>query len=603
MERLEAQVVHLNEQLSAKQQQIASLRQRQTTVGPELASTQADLREAERIADELAGAPHPDLPAARAAFESADATFRALLEEHRKRYLFPKTASFESIESLTPTEVVDGWKLVKLWQRDAVPWETLDAGDDRQALEAELTALADAADAVGDALTAESVFQLARGNAERAGASLDGVAHGDVPPPELESLETPLAGASVMHRLLVLLGEPPSASPWPVDERHVRAHAEPRLEAWAARVLGPSRLSELGLCALDVVYAGPGGFDGALAEIERLVGPVDDDVDGGPSLVETLEVASSLRRLFEGGRAVTDADLAHPSRAAATGVDTAELKRRADAVVDALRATRERLEAAPGEEALAACAHFGVVDADPDGALRELRRREAAAAAAADDVARIQSALGDSFRVLPLVRAPFESDDGLLAGDALAPATWLQRAARVRPGAARLHDVHLYAAALDALDAGRLRVAQLPHEPGERWVGLAGGAPPDGRVSIVAALPLGDAGAALAGLHVDEWSEVVPAERQVTGAVFHFDAPAARAPQAVLLAVAPGTEERWELETVEATLLETLELAKLRAVHPAALAEVGGLTRALPALLFGLNLANDTVSTDFKTPR
>jgi hypothetical protein len=38
-------------------------------------------------------------------------------------------------------------------------------------------------------------------------------------------------------------------------------------------------------------------------------------------------------------------------------------------------------------------------------------------------------------------------------------------------------------------------------------------------------------------------------------------------------------------------------------VHPAALAENGGLTRALPALLFGLNLANDTVSTDFKAPR
>jgi hypothetical protein len=163
--------------------------------------------------------------------------------------------------------------------------------------------------------------------------------------------------------------------------------------------------------------------------------------------------------------------------------------------------------------------------------------------------------------------------------------------------------VHLYAAALDAPDAGRLRVAQLPHERDERWVGVAGGTPPDGRVSIVAALPLGDPGSALAGLNVDEWSEVVPADRQVTGAAFNFDAPAARAPQAVLIAVAPGTEERWELETVEVTLLETLELAKLRTVDPAALAGSGGLTRALPALLFGLNLANDTVSTDFRTPR
>jgi hypothetical protein len=408
-----------------------------------------------------------------------------------------------------------------------------------------------------------------------------------------------------------------------VDDRHARALAEPSLEAWAARVLGDParvrirvvggaevRLSDLRLCALDVVYAGAGGVDGALAEVERLVGGAIDP-ERGPdfdvrdlSVVEALEVAAALRRLFESGRAVTGADLTHPGRPAAAAVDAAELKARADAVVAALAAARQRLESAD-DEALLACRHLGVVDTDPAAALREVTAREAAAAAAADDAARIQAVLGASFRVLPRVQAAFEPDDGLLAGDALAPATWLQGAARVRPAAARLHDVRLYAAALDASDTGALRVAQLPREASERWVALAGGTPPDGRVSIVAALPLGDvrAGEPLAGLHLDEWSEVVPADRQVTGAAFHFDAPAARAPQAVLLAVAPGSDERWQLEDVEATLLETLELAKLRAVDPAALAESGGLTRALPALLFGLNLAGDTVSTDFKTPR
>jgi hypothetical protein len=108
------------------------------------------------------------------------------------------------------------------------------------------------------------------------------------------------------------------------------------------------------------------------------------------------------------------------------------------------------------------------------------------------------------------------------------------------------------------------------------------------------------AGGPLAGLVVDEWSEVIPHHREHTGLAFHYDAPNARPPQAVLLAVPPTEyQPTWDLETLEATVLEALDLARLRAVDPEALAGVPGVDHFLPALCFALNLSGDTISTDF----
>ena len=71
---------------------------------------------------------------------------------------------------------------------------------------------------------------------------------------------------------------------------------------------------------------------------------------------------------------------------------------------------------------------------------------------------------------------------------------------------------------------------------------------------------------------VDEWTEVIPDRTQLTGVSFHVDQPAARAPQAILLAVAPNEAHVWSLATLEATVLETLDLARLRLVDAEALA-------------------------------
>jgi hypothetical protein len=72
---------------------------------------------------------------------------------------------------------------------------------------------------------------------------------------------------------------------------------------------------------------------------------------------------------------------------------------------------------------------------------------------------------------------------------------------------------------------------------------------------------------------------------------------AASAPQAILLAVGSDDRPEWDLDTLEATVLETLELAKLRTVDLTALAEAG---QFLPALYFAHNAAGDTIATDFR---
>src|SRR5690606_4155811 len=96
----------------------------------------------------------------------------------------------------------------------------------------------------------------------------------------------------------------------------------------------------------------------------------------------------------------------------------------------------------------------------------------------------------------------------------------------------------------------------------------------------------------------DEWPELVPAPRQTAAVAFNYDAPSAQAPQAILLAVPPDTGARWDLPALEAVVQETLELTKLRAIDPTALAAGVDHGHLLPALYVACNPAGDTVSTD-----
>ena len=60
----------------------------------------------------------------------------------------------------------------------------------------------------------------------------------------------------------------------------------------------------------------------------------------------------------------------------------------------------------------------------------------------------------------------------------------------------------------------------------------------------------------------------MPATEQTSGAAFRFDAPAARAQQAILLAVPPALDAPLDEETLTQTLVETRELAHARMARP-----------------------------------
>jgi hypothetical protein len=185
-------------------------------------------------------------------------------------------------------------------------------------------------------------------------------------------------------------------------------------------------------------------------------------------------------------------------------------------------------------------------------------------------------------------------------GDPLAANTWFARCARVRDGVARLGACLQRAEVMGGAARLNLTVAQLPFVSPERWVGLppvAGSVMPPSKLSLV----MHTIGAinitqVMTGLLVDEWVEIVPNTRETTALAFQFDGPGSNAPQTVLIAVPPVPGQEWTAETLRRVLIETLDLAKLRAVDTASL---GMAAQYLPGLYCAFNTEDHAVSTDF----
>ena len=220
-------------------------------------------------------------------------------------------------------------------------------------------------------------------------------------------------------------------------------------------------------------------------------------------------------------------------------------------------------------------------------------------------LARLRIVFGKAFVVLPrFTAANAEELEKALAdsakvqdGDPFASTTWFQRMARVRDGVARLNAALNYSEALNTGEKLKLTIAQLPYDANDRWVGLplkAGKSLPGGKLSLAvqSAAPV-DVRQPLAGLLIDEWVEVVPSATETTGIALQYDQPNAAPPQTILIAVPPEIESPWTVWSLQQVLLETLDLARIRAVDPDALDEVG---HYLPALYFAYN----TPATPFR---
>ena len=218
----------------------------------------------------------------------------------------------------------------------------------------------------------------------RAARTVESIAGGETPPPELEVARTPRTGIALTHRLVTLFsGDPQLPSEWASSQESFRANAEPQLNAWAAKLLGnpasvrcaveriePTtgqvletkeiRLNELRLAPLDFIYAVEGGEGGQQAEIEQRIfytimrqpnafAPgsllrVNPDRKpewsaGELGYGEFSELLRTARKLITGARGIDADDLNLPERSADSGLDVVELETRAADAEESLRRT------------------------------------------------------------------------------------------------------------------------------------------------------------------------------------------------------------------------------------------------------------------------
>lgn len=428
------------------------------------------------------------------------------------------------------------------------------------------------------------------------------------------------------------------------------------------RDLGEVTAADLGLSPLALALASsrpaadqPTELEARIASVlaGRVVDPTEDDRIELEAAGLLRTVADWAARLASGSRPLQPSDLAlaagEATSAAAGAVDVDELSARVDDAVAAVRAAATGLGAAArdaaglraaladvaelvGAEALPAVPlgapdEVALLTAQADdvttllaGRVARLDDLDARPLGAGDtDVSRLLAigalALGPHQPILPVLTladgrelaASAADRTALLAGDETAAVTWLHRSGLVRPDLDPLCGLltHAEAGGVDVVGGAEtaLAVAQLPHRPGARWCELpieAGAEPPPaGTIGVVAVAPGGFAPTGpLAGLVVDVWAEVIPPLEHTAGISFHYDAPGARPPQAIVLAVHPDeAPERWNLDYLVETVQETMSLSQLRLVG---LRELDGLVGLVPGLFLPNNYTRDVPSVSFK---
>lgn len=597
----------------------------------------------------------------------------------------------ESVEVLAARDVVDGVALLDRWRSD--PDALIEAiataagptpvpSTDKARLHQVIATVYDSYDAVSDLLVAESVHQAAVGNLERSGAALAAHdRHGSAP--DLDFVGSPRSAHTINHRVGLAMHSTGLVDGWPRD---VRGLAEPRLDAWASRVLGrpqdwtlnaqlrdpddtvtaltPITLAEIGLSPLSLALAtqrpgqdGPSELEQRIAlafadqvqpdsqaRLELLADDLADLVTVGAWIAGVAGSAPLSARDF-----VSGADVRASALAPTGSVDVADLAERVTAVRTQLDRVAIALSTAAQPRtmvrALLDAIAFDGPDASPrvpanhrqafellteqvaEVSARLVARSEAVGAAVAaplpeDDEAAaarhaeiLRTLLGPAQPVLPVwkllapgpVEASLAGRTDLLQGDPTALATWLQRSGLVRPELEAFASLLTYGEIGGADVSAQLVVVQQPHRPGASWHALPfvdpdatrPKAPPHGSLGLVLhSFDAFDPGKGFAGVVVDGWTESVPTETETTGVTFHYDAPGARAPQTVLLAVHPAlSPESWSLDLLLATVNEAADLARLRTLSAAELAPMGSI---LPALYLPDDYTRDVPSVSIQ---
>ncbi|MEO1447946.1 MAG: hypothetical protein AAFV07_00365 [Bacteroidota bacterium] len=245
----------------------------------------------------------------------------------------------------------------------------------------------------------------------------------------------------------------------------------------------------------------------------------------------------------------------------------------------------------------------GITDPTP-----KLRKLEAVA----------QAVFGRQYKVIPSFThydvATFDQarayPDYLLHAGDMAIEEWLQSLAPVRKRIRHFQRVNLLAQSLtggsQVFDPHIIQLPLAPLDGGgnvqARWLGMQ--LPPDYEIpeenlSIVIHLPSGyNSANTQAGLIVDEWIDEIPLRDADTGLSVHFDNPNSEPPNACLLAVSPDLNGKWEWDHLMATLDETLDWAKKRAVDPDLLNQTP-YAQILPAIMAAIAGTDEIPTLDF----
>ncbi len=153
--------------------------------------------------------------------------------------------------------------------------------------------------------------------------------------------------------------------------------------------------------------------------------------------------------------------------------------------------------------------------------------------------------------------------------------------------------------------ARRLRILQLPFVAGaaNAWVGgifPPGFTPPPAATSMAFEFSANFVPAQLiAGIVIDDWREKIPLPAVTAGAAIHYNEADSEAPQCLLLAVAPEQKGAWDWNMLLNTVLETMTMAKKRAVDTEIL-QTTWLNQFLPAVINPIDAKNNTPNNDFK---
>lgn len=309
----------------------------------------------------------------------------------------------------------------------------------------------------------------------------------------------------------------------------------------------------------------------------RLYGACEDLINALRTAADDGERSALLRRALGWGITAisesTDREALYAAlRGAEAPVGTRPLAELAETSAQALE---ERLKAAPAPAELAPAEHISAPLAD-----HEQRKQIAhpdGVPTLAQALAHLAVPQGRLAILASWPQATLLETLGLNIGltDATLDENWLTVVAAVRPPLARLEALQLE---LDvpltmwsSSPGDPWRTAEVKHKQDQRAQKTAKEASvqqaPHDRFAAAYGAEDAFAGEQVAVGLIDTFSEAVPMPQRSTVTAFGFNAPAARAPQAILLAVPPHLRRRLDADLLQQIVAETRELAHARTVH------------------------------------